>query len=92
MVSAIILEFLCSAFGFYGCSEFHLSNGEEKREVLFLVYSDQYALSTMDVFPQIYIFFATLKNCIIVGFFCWGVCGFFWCGFFFLIKMTAKSI
>lgn len=30
MVWAIILECLCSALRFYGCSEFHLSNDEEK--------------------------------------------------------------
>lgn len=40
-----------------------VSNGEEKR-----VYSDQYILTTMDVFPEICIFFTTLTNCMFVGF------------------------
>lgn len=67
MVCAIILECLCSALAFYGYSEFHFSNGEKKREILFLVYLNHYVLSTMDILTQIYIFFATLKNCMIVA-------------------------
>lgn len=67
MVCAIILECLCSALTFYGCSEFHFSNGEKEREILFLVYLKNHALSTIDILTQIYIFFATLKNCMIVA-------------------------
>lgn len=52
------------------------------RKKVFFVHSDQYALSTMDVFQQIYIFLATLTNCMIIDFFF----------FFFLIRAPAKSI
>lgn len=66
MVRTIILECLFSALGFYGCSEFHLSNGEEKKRSIIFGLLRSICIIHYGCFPTD-LYFATLKNCMTGG-------------------------